>query len=95
MPSNALNPLGSIKDPAELTALLEKAKAAWDAMSPLERAEVELRQRVSWVRGEMGLTHPDMTKEELDALLRRTLPEILLLEEIDRLRAALKQSKAT
>lgn len=47
----------------DLLALLEKAKGY--VMSPAERRE----QRRSWVRGEMMLEHPEMTAEQVNAIM--------------------------
>lgn len=43
------------KDRPELTALIEKAKRAYKAMSPEEKEAHDKAQRESWVRGEMEL----------------------------------------
>lgn len=53
-------------DPA-LLALLEKARN--HVMTP---EEIEA-QRVSWVIGQMGLTHPEWTREEAEARVREAL----------------------
>jgi len=46
-----------------LDALLEKARHY--VMTPAEKRE----QRRSWVRGEMMLEHPEMTRDYVDRLL--------------------------
>jgi hypothetical protein len=51
----------------ELLALIEKAKA--HVMTP---EEVDA-QRISWVIGQMGMTHPEWTREETEARVREAL----------------------
>ena len=51
----------------DLTALLEAAKS--HKMTP-EEADA---QRRSWIRGNIGLSYPEMTAEQLDGLLRLAL----------------------
>lgn len=43
------------KDTQELTELIAKAKAIYDAMTPEQKVEHDRLQRESWVRGEMGM----------------------------------------
>ena len=47
--------LRPIKDRPGLTARIEQARAAVDAMSPAEREAMYAAQRRSWVRGEMAM----------------------------------------
>lgn len=42
----------------ELQALLAKAQARFDALTPEQQAEERRRQRESWIRGEMGWPKP-------------------------------------
>ena len=56
------------KDRPELRALLIKAKAQYEAMSPAEQKAMREAQRRSWVTGELMLGHEDMTKEQADKL---------------------------
>lgn len=56
-----------IPDRPELTALLERARH--HKMTPEEKAA----QRRSWVVGEMMLEHPEMTREEADAIYNRVI----------------------
>jgi hypothetical protein len=51
----------------ELEALIEKARN--HVMSP---AEI-LAQKRSWVIGQMGLSRPDMSREEIEELVDRSL----------------------
>lgn len=51
----------------ELLALIQKAKA--HVMTP-EEFEA---QRISWVIGQMGMTHPEWTREETEARVREAL----------------------
>ena len=53
----------------ELDKLLKKAVAAYEALSPLEKARHNYDQRRSWVRGEMGLKYQNMPADELERLL--------------------------
>lgn len=47
--------LHPMKDRPDLTALIEKAKRAYETMSPEEKEAHDKAQRESWVRGEMEL----------------------------------------
>ena len=49
---------------AELKALIDKAQARYDAMTPEEQAAHDLAQRESFVRGMMPAGH-DMTTDEI------------------------------
>lgn len=51
-----------------LDRLIEAARS--HVMTPAERAA----QRRSWVRGEMMLAHPEMTRAEVDAIMDRVSP---------------------
>lgn len=51
-------------DRAKLDELLERVRQL-PPMSPEQRRE----QRRSWVRGELMLEHPKMTREQADALI--------------------------
>jgi hypothetical protein len=57
----------------ELLALIAKARAQFEAMSPAERAAMLQAQRRSWVRGELMLEHPDMSAQEADALIDKAM----------------------
>lgn len=54
---------------AELAELLERAKD----LPPPTRQQIEA-QRKSWVIGEMLLEHPEMTREEVEAIYDRVAP---------------------
>ncbi len=54
---------------SELETLLKKAAAAYEALSPLEKASHNYDQRRSWIRGEMCLEYPEMTAEEIERLI--------------------------
>lgn len=56
----------------DLAALIERARK--HVMTPDERAA----QRRSWVKGEFMLEHPEMTEAEVDAAMRRALPDLFL-----------------
>lgn len=53
----------------KLAELLKKAAAAYEALSPLEKARHNYDQRRSWIRGEMGLEHPDKPADEIERLI--------------------------
>jgi hypothetical protein len=55
----------------ELAALLAKAKAALEKLTPEQRDKMFAAQRQSWVVGEIMLEHPEMTREEAVAIYRR------------------------
>lgn len=60
--------LARIKPAPELSDLLERARG--HTMTPTELHA----QRRSWVIGELLLGHPDMTREEAEALADRAAP---------------------
>jgi hypothetical protein len=53
----------------ELEALLKKANDWFDSLTPDQQREHRREQRRSWVRGELMLAHPEMTREEANALI--------------------------
>lgn len=57
-----------IPERPELDALLRKAVAAFDLMTPEQQREMRKAQRKSWVIGEMLLEHPTMSREEAERL---------------------------
>lgn len=52
----------------ELAALIARAQAAWDAMTPEEKFWHREAQRRSWLRGEMGMS--GYTNEQIDAAFK-------------------------
>lgn len=62
-----------LRDPAHLAQLIEQAKAHYDAMTPHEKAEMRLAQRISWAVGEMMLEHPDMTRDQAEAIVQKVI----------------------
>lgn len=52
----------------ELQALIAKAQASFDAMTPEEQAAHRRAQRKSYVIGEMMFDRPDMTREEAERI---------------------------
>lgn len=72
----------------ELEALLKRSAEMTAAMTPAQKAEMSLRQSVSYVRGEMGIEHPDWSEERLNEVTQH-MPQAWALSEIDRLRLAL------
>ena len=68
MESETRRHMHGIPEHPELDALLRKAVAAYDAMSPEQKREMHRAQRKSWVVGETMLAHPEMTREQAVAL---------------------------
>lgn len=58
----------------ELQALVDKACAWFDRLTPEQKREHCRAQRKSWVIGEMMLQHPEMSREHAEKLY----------EEVDR-----------
>lgn len=50
----------------ELDGLLQKAKKAWEEMSPDQKRELHRAQRISWVYGNLALSNPDITREMVE-----------------------------
>ena len=81
---------------AELLELVAKAKARHDALSPVDQALEYVRQRQSWLRGEMALGLSDgkgMTPEQIAALPKDAAA--VLADEVERLRAVLECAQQT
>lgn len=57
----------------DLREALEAARRAYEKMSPEEKRQMFRQQQRSWVRGELMLKYPDMTREEADALIDRAI----------------------
>lgn len=53
----------------ELTDLLAKAKAAYDAMTPEEKWRHRREQAISWVSGEMRLVNNPTPRHEIEFLV--------------------------
>lgn len=62
----------------DLDALLKKAVAAFEALTPAQQREHRLAQRKSWCVGETMLEHPEMTREEAVALYERVIEQGVL-----------------
>lgn len=60
-----------LADRPELTELLAKSRAIYEAMTPEQKREMHRAQRESWVVGELMLEHPEMTRDEAVAAYRR------------------------
>lgn len=56
----------------ELDMLLKKAVERVNAMTPEERSEMFLQQKISWVYGEIGIENPNstITREEVERMVR-------------------------
>lgn len=55
-----------------MDAELEKVVAAALARGPMSAAERNAQRR-SFVRGQFGLAHPELTEEEIDAVIDRVM----------------------
>ena len=64
-------PMKPIADNVELGRLIERAVAAYKAMTPTEKREMHEAQRRSWVIGELMLEHPEMTRDEAEKIYDR------------------------
>jgi hypothetical protein len=64
-------PMKPIADNVELGRLIERAVAAYKAMTPAEKREMHEAQRRSWVIGELMLEHPEMTRDEAENIYDR------------------------
>ena len=60
-----------LRDNVELGRLIERAVAAYRAMSPAQKREMHEAQRRSWVIGELMLEHPEMTLGEAEEIYDR------------------------
>lgn len=52
-----------------LQELARKAKAAYDALSPEEKAAHDREQRIGWALGQMRFKYPDLTREQVEEWL--------------------------
>jgi hypothetical protein len=57
----------------ELDALIERAVAAYNKMTPQQKREMHETQRRSWVIGNMLLDHPDMSREYAENIYDRVV----------------------
>lgn len=58
-----------------LHALVARAQAAFEALTPEQQAAHRAEQRRSWVIGELCLSNPDMTRERAEAIVDRVRRE--------------------
>lgn len=49
----------------EISELMKKAKARYDAMTPEEKARMMWDQRISFVYGNLALDDPSITREQV------------------------------
>lgn len=59
----------------DLHALVQRAVAAFEALTPEQQAEHRAVQRRSWVIGELMLSNPDMTRERAEQIVDRVRRE--------------------
>ena len=81
---------GPLRARRDLSDLVKQSAAAYAALSSVDQAIVQVRQRASYVRGEMGM--PDgklggLSEDKIAALPRD--PGSVLADEVERLRKAL------
>lgn len=62
-------PIPEPKPPFDFMAAAKAAQARFDALTPEQRAAHHRAQRKSWVAGELMLGHPEMSREEAEALV--------------------------
>jgi hypothetical protein len=83
-----MRPLGTkLVNDGKLDALVKKAMAAFDALSPEEQHAHRREQAISWVYGEMKLEHEDssVTREEIaDLVDRRVRPNLRSVGDLQR-----------
>lgn len=75
---------------AEFKALCAKANARYNALSPVDKAIANVRQRASWVRGEMllGPENAGTGGMSEEAFAKRPKDDAsILADEVERLRA--------
>jgi len=61
----------TVEDRPELDALLKKAVAAYQALTPEQKREHRRAQTKSWVIGNMLLDHPELSREEAERIYDR------------------------
>lgn len=79
--SGAMGPVtgASIED-QDLNELIKKSKAFFDALTPEQQEEHMREQRLSWVRGEMGMGNDKDEAAYRDALARNDQAELTRLD---------------
>ena len=75
---------------ANIDALLQKAKAEFDALSPVDKVILQCVQKLSFIYGQQP-SYNTRTKAEI----RAAMPEFVLIDEIARLRKELKRTAIT
>ncbi len=58
----------ALKDPPSLQDMLAAAVARYRDMSPDQKRKMWADQRRSWVVGEMLLSHPELTRYQVEAM---------------------------
>ena len=61
----------------ELDRLIALAVEKVKAMTPGELSAMRRAQRLSWLRGEIGIEHPELSDEEIERLILKVLDENL------------------
>lgn len=57
----------------ELTVALERATAAYNAMTPEQQKAMWAAQRKSWVIGNMMLSNPEMSREYVEEIYEQVV----------------------
>lgn len=57
----------------ELAAAIERARVAYNAMTPEQKHEMHQAQRRSWVIGNLMLDYPEMSREYAEAIFDRVV----------------------
>ena len=58
---------------ATLEQLLRRAKAIYDALPPAAREHMEKQQRRSWTIGQLGILYPNISRENIAAIVDKVL----------------------
>jgi len=66
----------------ELDALVRKSVDAFNALSPEQQAAHRREQRRSWVRGELMLSHPEMTFARANELIDQAEKPLLVSRRV-------------
>jgi hypothetical protein len=77
------------KDP-ELEVAFQRSVERFKALSPVDKAIHRIEQRNSFVRGNLGIDHPEWTEEKL-AAIGEDDPAFVLMVEVLRLREEVRR----
>jgi hypothetical protein len=80
---------------ADLREKVRLANEAFNKLSPIDQALHRVEQRQSWVRGEMGIEHPEMGENEIHKIVHDADPSAILAAEVVRLRAIIAAAQSS